>query len=134
MEIKFRGKRIDNGEWIEGYYGKLLDPNGNGEQEKHFIMQQTINFNPKTSVYFTDYEVEAETVGQFTSLDDMNYNDLYFGDIVQIYYGKRHDLTKTIKNINDLFYLKLCIEEHGANFIIIGDEHRNPELLEDTHD
>ena len=39
-EILFKGKRIDNGEWVEGYYLKYIKPN-NGEVE-HRILYQTV--------------------------------------------------------------------------------------------
>jgi len=129
MEIKFRGKRIDNGEWIEGYYGKLEN-----FKEKHYIMQQTITFGYSTNIYFTDHEVEPESVGQYTGLEDNSETNLYYGDIVEIYYGGRKDQTKLIDTVGDLVYLITCIDEHGAAFDIIGDKHINPELLEGDHD
>jgi len=67
-EIKFRGKRKDNGEWVYGYYvfsenyQKLLK---NGA---HLIF----NLDDKTV-----YQVIPETVGQFTGLyDNTKWEDL----------------------------------------------------------
>ena len=58
--IKCKGKRIDNDEWVEGYYGIL----GEGTDiEKHVIMQSTLDAHSEYDrFYFTDYEVVAESV------------------------------------------------------------------------
>lgn len=60
-EILFRGKRTDNGEWVEGYYVHLYDYKGN---ESHRIY--TGYSETDWGDFYPDwFEVDPETVGQF---------------------------------------------------------------------
>lgn len=72
IEAEFRGKRIDNGQWVEGYFFK--DSAG---------LSYILTMYDHTSKAMEFYEVDPATVGQFMGLPDENGKKIFKGDIVQ---------------------------------------------------
>lgn len=142
-EILFRGKRKDNGEWVEGYYtelpcgslGATIFSNDDElvcEDTKSYIIKvftkQHTNYsnsNPLQVIECEKYEVIPETVGQFTGLTDKNGKKIFEGDIV--YNGVFKAQIELINGHfspfgSDTFFADECE--------VIGNIYDNPELLE----
>lgn len=64
-EILFKAKRIDDGEWVEGYYMNRVN---------HEIIQYGT---------WIIYEVDENTVCQYTGLTDKNGNKIWENDVVE---------------------------------------------------
>lgn len=90
-EILFKGKRVDNGEWIEGQLAYFFD-----QKETPYIMPKCYfatremgedeDFEPIISdeICFGGFiAVKTETVCQFTGLLDKKKNKIFEDDIVQ---------------------------------------------------
>lgn len=131
-EILFRGKRVDNGEWV---YGSLLNPYRKKPLIAHYENGQEI-------LGYT-VEVIPDTVGQYTGLKDKNGKRIFEGDILIYVVDGEYDVNEKYLVVFDddeaafrtKFYCEgkyMCYEDiiPCENFEIIGDIHDNPELLE----
>lgn len=70
--LKFRGKEIQTGEWVYGFYtqGSRIDPIGGEERVRHIIHADML------------YDIHPETLGQFTGATDLYGKEVYEGDVV----------------------------------------------------
>lgn len=126
-KIKFRGKRIDNGQWAYGDYVQRSKVT-----QTDIVKQANVG----------GYDVRPETVGQFTGLQDSEGNDIYEGDIIESdSHITIHRKIASYSNRLSAFVLIQADAEdkimhmgqgyiRGYNFIVIGNRHDNPELLE----
>lgn len=131
----YRGKRKDNGEWVEGC-AMIPLPRFGGET---CIVVQDAPFHSFC------YEVIHETVGEYTGLRDCKLTKeypegqmIFEGDIMETaVYGLKHHIG-VVQFADGSFGLRctdgnaffLCFVAN--NFTIIGNIHDNPELLQNT--
>lgn len=131
-EILFRGKRIDNGEWVEGMYlyikGHTYPSIFDMEGFSHIII--------------------TKTVGQFTGLLDKNGNKIFEGDIVRRFNSKEQEVMRYAVKWNTDCCMFVLMSEYtylgeydsdftvfyGEDLEVVGNIHDNPELLKDDED
>lgn len=139
-EILFRGKRVDNGEWVEGYLVY------NHSRKKYYILTDAAAF---------PIEVIPETVGQYIGYTDINETKIFEDDILKgfRYPFKSEDeynyyaIIEWFKNSSafGIYTHKnpkanvMGISEGNTDYLgdfdkeiweVIGNIHDNPELLE----
>ena len=146
-EILFRGKRTDNGEWVEGYLYEhepplqcIVSKDYIPEPSRWYIIKTAFaDWNMPRQVEFI--EIDPDTVGQFTGLLDKNGKRIFEGDVLR-WVGPDGEVGKVyVVFAGGVFALQsvecpLADPDLFADFEIgeqtlevIGNIHDNPELL-----
>lgn len=132
-EILFRGKRLDNGEWVEG---NLFIP------DKVTRLNVPTEILVGTNVVRISYEVDPATVGQYTGLTDKDGKKIFEGDIVNFtrinalgYTTRRTGVVRYYDKL-PVFYIKATTGDAWdwcvcQDIEVIGNVVDNAELLEE---
>ena len=141
-EYLFRGKRLDNGEWVSGgSIFKLINKSGD-----HFFIPQlgekliaTHDDNMMNIVALenmTMYRVDPETVGQYTGLRDCKRTKeypegqmIFEGDVVVSTNANRLSNKPYIVEFSAISGYWCCDPKREP--VVIGNIHDNPELLKE---
>ena len=141
-DILFRGKRLDNGEWVYGYLLKVTV----GGNDIDVIVPHGAIINDLL-IKRNIYQVDPETVGQCTELKDNNGNRIFEGDIVDYedeapgqyeYHDSLIINRGTIKYGEGSFYFTNAVAANLQDFVykgvldcmVVGNVHDNPQILE----
>lgn len=139
-EILFEGKRVDNGEWIEGYYlysalANFKNPTAFDSIFRHWIV------TPAGKVFKVDYK----TVGEFTGLLDKDGKKIFEGDLLLdngglIWLVAFENGAFVCKDETSVTYFNFyehsdydsktkSFKSYISNYKKIGNIHDNPEFL-----
>lgn len=125
-KIIFRGKRTDTGEMV---FGDLI--HGAGSKHGRMYILPVAHIYPKGCNELDGWEVDPDTVGQFTGLPDKNGKDIYEHDIVTWTDSDGNHRIDVVKWVNG--GLCLCNRQYTVGnyggLEVIGNIHDNPELL-----
>lgn len=134
-----RGKRIDNREWVDGFYFCMTHPDD--RHTHHFIIPLGADLSLGTPIEKIQVEVDPSTICQCTGAKDKNGKLIWEDDIVQVRYTDGQEAHQEIVNVS--------YSKHGfvpfsweyecdgcdlrceiIELEVIGNVFDNPELLE----
>lgn len=124
-EIKFRGKRLDNNEWIYGSF-VIREQNIHGDLG-YFISTPNGEW----------IEINSKTVGQYIGLKDKNSSEIWGGDLLK--YSIEGVMQVKPFLVENMWDLRIQLEHSDSYYRIdsysleiIGNIHEHPNLLTKT--
>lgn len=118
----WRGKRVDNGEWVLGCLIR------SGSKAMIFVLDDKTNRISGT-------DVDPSTIGECTGLRDKNGKLIFEGDIVTGYFNHEKIIGYIIYGSDATFFIQrnglygIGLNNASDWLSVIGNIHDNPELL-----
>ena len=143
-EILFRGKRIDNGEWVYGSYVAYTEPVS--LVQKHAITNGCVAYDDRYGkMDWRHCVVDPATIGQFTGLTDKNGKRIFEGDIVGCWSEGVYAQGAVQQRKDGLWIIYPAWQKHimwglrpddcfRTGVEAIGNIHDNPEMVEGAND
>lgn len=122
-EILFKAKRLDNGEWVEGYYWTNLFNN-------HFIR---IAQDKSGRFTIVDFEIDPDTLCQFTGMTDKDSDKIWENDIIEMQAcpkGKHRTVVYFKEGKFAVDGTNYCLKDFTIKVKVIGNKFDNFNLLE----
>lgn len=130
-----RAKRIDNEEWVEGFYFCMTHPDG--RHTHHFIIPLGTDLSYGTPIEKIQVEVDPSTICWCTGLKDKNGKLIWENDVIRCNYEtsivKWEKSEWRIKWIDEAVWrrdLDYWVNESKREVNVVGNIFDNPELLE----
>lgn len=134
-EILFRGKRLDNGEWAEGFYMEVQHVKDKSHVHT-FILQKDKCLETGGPPDFM-VEVDPSTVGQYTGLTDKNGVKIFEWDML---YDPHENMIYIVEWSSEKAMFQMAHDWRRRNMEfspyceVIGNIHDNPELMGGDND
>lgn len=139
-EILFKGKRKDNGEWVEG---SLITSINRAWISSEKTDSQRLRGISNTDAIWRAIEIIPDTICQFTGETDKNGKRIWESDVVWLVYDGKEHIYQIVWDNSELDFKATNGEEnYGSNFEyllccdeieVIGNIFDNPELLQEEH-